>query len=157
MADVTLSFQFPNYGEAADFLAKLTGENWPTPTATANAKPATDEVPWREDDEPAQTKPKASADPWAEDAKPATRPAAKANAQHAAAGTLFPASGVYVKETPNGDRTWTFGVDGAPDCDCGYPAAQVSGKKGTKTWTAYWCPIGFTKNYRDKCKFSEFA
>jgi hypothetical protein len=154
---INLSFTFDNAGDAADFLAKLNGEDWPSATPKLD-RTVSESAPW-DDDEPAtaQTDSKDSADPWADDAKPAKPARAKANAQHDAAGVLFPASGEYTKDSPGGQRTWEFGVDGAPDCDCGYPAARVTGKKGNREWSAFWCPIGFTKNWKDKCKFSEFA
>ena len=153
---VTLSFVFDNNGDAADFLAKLNGEDWPS--ANAGRQTEDERPPW--DDEP-ESDSKASADPWADDdsgSKPASSQGRSQKRTDPAIGVLFPATGEYDRETPNGTRHWVFGLDDAPDCDCGYPAAQVSGYKGKKKWTAYWCPVGFNKDkYRDKCKFSEFA
>jgi hypothetical protein len=146
---VSLTFNFDNAAEAADFLAQANG-----------AEPARDErPPWEDDDTVSGST--ASADPWADEAtdtKPATSQRSSQSHTHPDAGKLFPASGTYPKAVPNdASRSWQFGVDGAPDCDCGYPAALVTGRKGKREWSAYWCPIGFTKDWKNKCGFSEFA
>ena len=151
---VNLTLSFANAGEAADFLAKYNGEDWPSVTATTDTH---ERPPW---DEP-ESDAKASADPWADestDSKPATSQRSSESRTHPDAGKLFPASGTYPKAVPSDStRSWDFGVAGAPDCDCGYPAALVTGHKGNKKWQAYWCPIGFTKEWKNKCGFSEFA
>lgn len=156
MDAIELTFHFDNPASAADFLAKLNGYEVPSNAAEP------DSPPWEDDEiDAAESERKASADPWAEDAK-ATK-AAKPQASpkvDSAVGVLFPASGTYERETPNGNRTWEFGKPGAPECDCGYPAALVTGRKAgaKRDWHAYWCPVGFNKEkYRDKCGFSEFA
>lgn len=153
---VDLSFHFDNPADAADFLASLNGAGgWPDSNAgTAKAE----RPPWEDDEaDAAQSESKAAAaDPWAEDAKPASKPAA-AKSKPVGAGTLFPASGEYVKDSPGGERTWEFGLSEAPECDCGYDAAKVTGKKGKREWSAWWCPVGFGKQWKDKCKFSEFV
>ena len=156
---INLGFSFDSPAEAAAFLETLNGTEWPTASAGRPARPTDERPPWEEDEaDAAQSERKAAtADPWAEDATPA-KPAKAASGVHPDAGKLFPANGRYEKATPaDASRAWTFGVDGAPECDCGYPAALVSGKKCTKKWEAYWCPIGFTKDWKNKCGFSEFA
>jgi hypothetical protein len=156
---VTISFNFPDYTEAADFLARLNGEDWPATVAASDhpsrptASADDDTPPW----ETPESDAKASADPWADEPTPAKPDTSAADS---AIGVLFPAKGTYQRETPNGNRTWQFGVPDAPTCDCGYPSALVSGRKAgaKKDWHAYWCPVGFNKEkYRDKCTFSEFA
>lgn len=160
---ISLTFKFDDPASAADFLAKVNkAEGTPpwydSPEEKEAAKASAS--PW--DDDESNGKPesasKPSADPWADDAAPAKPATAKANAQHDAAGVLFPGPGkTYLKDSPTGERKWEFCLPGAPDCDCGYPAAKVTGTKGKREWSAYWCPIGYTKNWKDKCKFSEFA
>lgn len=151
---VDLSFHFDSYGEAADFLATVNGEDWPTATPKLDRTVA-ERPPW-EDDGAETVSNTSAADPWAEDAKPASKPAKPAS-KPVGAGTLFPASGEYVKDSPGGERTWEFGLSEAPECDCGYDAAKVTGKKGKREWSAWWCPVGFGKQWKDKCKFSEFV
>ena len=159
MNQVELRFIFDGPKEAAKFLEGFNsdGEDWPSGTVTHARKPHEDEPPW---DEP-ESDAKASADPWADDAttsKPSKPQRSSETHTHPDAGKLFPASGTYPKAVPSDStRSWDFGVAGAPDCDCGYPAALVTGHKGNKKWQAYWCPIGFTKDWKNKCGFSEFA
>lgn len=170
--EIELTFRFPDNGSAAAFLERINDSDWPSevkasrPTgsgASANrtggaaggsASVSAERAPWEEDEPESDSG--GSSDPWAEDATPART---KTASVHPDAGKLFPASGEYDKDTPNGNRHWEFGVTGAPECDCGYPAARVTGRKAgaKRDWQAYWCPIKFTKNYRDACKFSEFV
>lgn len=157
--EIELTFRFPDNGSAAAFLERINDSDWPSEVRASHptaSRPATadERAPWEEDEPEGDSG--GSSDPWAEDATPART---KTASVHPDAGKLFPASGEYDKDTPNGNRHWEFGVTGAPECDCGYPAARVTGRKAgaKRDWQAYWCPIKFTKNYRDACKFSEFV
>jgi|ERR1700744_2748530 len=161
---VNISFDPSNPADrayVADILERLgtdrasqpSGDDWPS----TPAEPVEETAPW---DEPAsESRSKASADPWADDATPSTPKAATASTEPPGRGTLFPNTGEYDKDTPNGNRHWNFGVMDAPNCDCGYRAAKVTGRKAgaKRDWNAYWCPVKFGKNFRDACKFSEFA
>lgn len=159
---IDLTFRFDNPSQAADFLAKMNGDDWPSGTVgaqsshtarkTAESTSSGFETPY-EDAQPDSASEPDTSDPWASQAKPA-----KAAAKPAAdTSKLFPASGEYVKDSPNGDRTWTFGLAHAPDCDCGYTAAKFSGVSNGKPWAFYKCPVGFGNNWKDKCDFSENA
>jgi hypothetical protein len=157
----TLTLESTDASELANFLELANGNNWPDASRASggnSSKTGRNADSWDPTDGSQLASETAEADPWASQASTSTKQAKK-QIQSDAAGKLFPASGEYTKNTPNGDRTWTFGVEGAPECDCGYPAAQVSGvsEKTGKDWTAFWCPLGFSTHYKDKCKFSEFA
>lgn len=160
MNQVELKFIFDGPKDAAKFLEGFNsdGEDWPSANA-GNRTDTHDQPPWN--DAQPESDSKASADPWADDdagSKPATSQRSSQARTDPAIGVLFPAGGGYDRDTPNGKRHWDFGLPDAPECDCGYPAAMVTGYKGDKKWQAYWCPVGFNKEkWRDKCKFSEFA
>lgn len=156
---VNISFDPSNPADrayVADILERLgtdrasapSGDDWPS-------APAEETAPW---DEPQSDSKTASADPWAEEATPAATPADSAT-EPPGRGTLFPATGTYTKDSPGGKRTWEFGIASAPKCDCGYHAAKVTGRKegAKRDWSAFWCPVKFGKNWKDACKFSEFA
>lgn len=155
---VNISFSFDHPGDAAAFLANLNDDR---PNAGTVERSQIKEIksttavepPW-EDAQPDSASEPDTSDPWASNAKPAA-----AKAQPAAdTSKLFPANGAYEKESPNGNRTWTFGVAGAPDCDCGYPAAKVTGKGSNgKTFNRWSCPVAFGPSWKDKCDFSEFG
>jgi len=152
--EVELTFRFASAADAADFLetANTTPARTSAHTVRKTAEASADEPPWND------AGPSDESDPWADQRKPAQTRSAPARSKPASA--LFPADGEYVVDTPNGKRTWTFGVAGAPECDCGHPAAMVTGRKAgaKRDWNAYWCPLGFDKStYKDKCSFSEFV
>jgi hypothetical protein len=161
--EVNLTFVFDNASDAADFLEQNSGVNGPRHTATASgddwpSAPAEEAAPW---DEPVSA-PKASADPWAEEATPTTSSVPADAPEPPGRGQKFPTAGSYDKEGApgSGNRNWNFDVtDKTPRCDCGYHAAKVTGRKAgaKRDWSAYWCPAKFGKNWKDACKFSEFA
>jgi hypothetical protein len=154
---INITFAFDNADEAIDFLAQTSGGYVPESTAHSHNPPASQderraaahEPPWND------AGPSSEADPWADEAT-ASKPARAARPNTV---ELFPSSGAHTVETPQGDRTWEFGKQGAPECDCGYAAANVSGKGSNgKTFHAWRCPVGFSKDhYKDKCSFSEFT
>lgn len=63
----------------------------------------------------------------------------------------FPDSGTH---TDGVGKEWTFGLDDAPECDCRLVAAEVT--KPRAKWRAWACPVGFTKNYKNKCDYWEY-
>lgn len=51
-------------------------------------------------------------------------------------------------------KLWEFGLSDAPECDHGMPAAEVT-KPGAR-WRAWACPLGFGKDYKNKCDLWEY-
>lgn len=155
---IEITFAFDNADAAIDFLAKTSGEYVPESTSYSHNPPASrgerqaasrNETPWN--DAGPETSASAEADPWADETT-ASKPAKH---EHKSADGRFPQSGEHTKKTPNGDRTWTFGLAHAPTCDCGYTAAKFRGVTNTKPWAFWKCPLGFGDGWRDKCSFSE--
>lgn len=111
----------------------------------------------------------AADDPWADQASNRSKPSGRSSGRSGGSsasttpGKDFPESGEYEKQAKSGVQVWTFGTRNAPKCDCGHAAAQVEGYKGKDSprgkpsWTAYWCPVGFGKAWKQKCEFSEFV
>jgi hypothetical protein len=170
LAPISLTFNFDDPAAAAAFLARFNGADtaanetpWydsPEERDAATSERTASASPWDDDAAETQTASKGSADPWADDESTTTAKPDQKPSKRDGEGVLYPPAGsVYDKDTPNGNRHWEFGLSGAPDCDCGYPAAKVTGRKvgAKKDWSAWWCPVKYTKNYRDACKFSEFV
>jgi hypothetical protein len=56
------------------------------------------------------------------------------------------------------DREWTIGLEDAPECDCGIPAARMKAKaQKTGKWYTQWrCSKSAGSDYKNKCSYSEF-
>ena len=134
-----------------DRASQPSGDDWPSTEPVAE-----EAAPW---DEPVSAPKADSADPWADEATPTANKPTEAATEPPGRGQKFPPSGQYDKDSPGGNRHWDFDVTDAPTCDCGYRAAKVTGRKAgaKRDWSAYWCPVKFGKNWKDACKFSEFA
>ena len=97
-----------------------------------------------------------SADPWGDSdtntsGRQENRPEGRPEPSRGNSGRS--ASGV-VKDDKG--RQWTFGAPGAPQCQCGEPAAQVKGFTNGKPWTQWRCAKSYD-DWRNKCDFSQFA
>lgn len=64
-----------------------------------------------------------------------------------------PASGVV---TDDRGKQWSFNTAGSPACQCGNPAALVSGKTNGKPWSQYRCAKAFD-DWRNKCDFAQWV
>jgi hypothetical protein len=85
---------------------------------------------------------------------------ASSRAQGRASGRSAPAADIPTEgeHTDSNGKTWFFGDANAPDCDHRMPAAYVTGeKRNGDEWHAWACPIGFGKNWKDKCDLWEFT
>lgn len=168
---MNLVVDLANSAEVADAIAILESVRdggWPGESA---GKPKSDEkAPWEDDEKPARSSQRAAKDddedPWASSSSSRSKSSSSRSSRSSAsteAGKDFPAEGEYERQAKSGLQVWTFGTRKAPECDCGHPAAQVEGYKGKDSargkpsWTAFWCPVGFGKNWKNKCDFSEFA
>src|SRR5512146_434653 len=97
-------------------------------------------------------------DPWAE---PDERPRQRQQSQQGqgGGGSKVPRSGTHEVDTPKGVRFWTFGLENAPVCECGMPAArQTPTNNPPYDWARWTCPLAFSKDtYKGKCSFNQWA
>jgi len=177
-----ISFTFDNPADAARVLEFLNDGDWPSadagrPTRSgANASrgrgagggsasvSADEPAPW-EDDEPRGSQRSAAAyedDPWADDPAPASKPS-RARSGPSKAKSADAELRTKDVNAPGGFQRWELGYADAPECECGDPAAKVSGWKGKDSdrgkpsWVAWRCAKGAGKNWKDKCDFFEGA
>lgn len=94
---------------------------------------------------PGSSAPPPDDDPWGEPAQPAGPP------EPAAQQTI-------TVTTPKGQQTWVLGSPSAPACECGLPAAAISGWTNGKQWKRWGCAKGASQDtWRSKCTFSQWA
>ena len=68
------------------------------------------------------------------------------------------ADDVLTLKGPNGPQTWTLNPPGGPMCDCGEPAALVTGPRAKRdTFSAYRCAKGVRDDWRNKCSFNQWV
>lgn len=62
--------------------------------------------------------------------------------------------GTLVITGQKGNRTCTFGKQGAPPCNHGQPAVFTEFSSGKKNWA---CALSATKRWKEKCEFTQWA
>jgi hypothetical protein len=95
------------------------------------------------------------ADPWGDgdtgtNGNDESAPASRSEPRGANAGR--PASGTATDER---GKQWKFNAAGSPSCQCGNPAALVSGKTNGKTWSQWRCAKAYD-DWRNKCDFAQW-
>lgn len=90
-------------------------------------------------------------DPWADDT-----PAEPAKPARGSGGRQKAAQSGRKTVTDDRGKKWTFGIPGAPECEHGEPAAEVSAVKNGKRWKAWACAKGYGDDWRDKCDLFDF-
>jgi hypothetical protein len=102
-----------------------------------------------------KTQSRRQSDPWGapiEDDEPEERPR-----QRRSAPRDDDEGGVTVTKDKF-NREWTIGLEDAPDCACGIPAARMKAKaQKTGKWYTQWrCSKAAGSDYKNKCSYSEF-